>query len=238
MLLDVSHITVAYGKAIVLRDVSLHVDEGEVVALLGSNGAGKTTTLRSISGLKPPLSGNITFLGRIISGISPHAIVKMGVAHVPEGRRVFGAMTVLENLEMGAYLRSDRTRVRDDLQRIWKRFPILQERQKQPAGLLSGGEQQMLAMARALMTRPALLLLDEPSLGLSPVMVKEIAGIIRQISTMGVSIVLIEQNARMALKLAHRGYVLELGRVVLQGYAKELAENENVKRAYFGVRPG
>jgi len=234
LFLEVRNVRVQYGKAEVLKDVSLEVEEGEVVALIGSNGAGKTTTLRTISGLKIPNAGEIRFKGERIDGMSPHAIVKMGIAHVPEGRRVFSAMSVRENLELGAYLRSDKFGIGQDLEKIYQGFPILKERQKQAAGSLSGGEQQMLAIARALMARPSLLLLDEPSLGLSPLLVREIAKIVREISQTGVSIILIEQNARMALRLAHKAYILELGKIVLQGNAKELIHNENVKKAYLG----
>lgn len=234
MLLELRNISVHYGKAQALNAVSLQLEEGKVDALIGSNGAGKTTTLRAITGLKKPSDGEILFRGRRIDGMAPHEIVKLGIAHAPEGRRVFSAMTVRENLDMGAYLRRDTLGVSEDFKKVFQRFPRLMERQKQHAGLLSGGEQQMLSMARALMARPTLLLLDEPSLGLSPLAVKEIARIIRGIIQTGVSIILIEQNARMALRLAHEAYILELGRVTIHGKAKDLIHNEDVRKAYLG----
>ena len=234
MLLEVRGISAYYGKAEALKNISLTVEEGEVVALIGSNGAGKTTTLRTISGLKQPSSGEILFKDKSITNLTPHSIVARGIAHVQEGRHVFNEMTVKENLELGAYTRSNRLEIGKDLERVNESFPILMERYLQRAGSLSGGEQQMLAMARALMTRPTLLLLDEPSLGLSPLLVREIAKIIKDISATGVSIILIEQNARMALKLARRAYVLELGSIVLEGAADRLLEDERVKKAYLG----
>ena len=234
MLLEVRGISAYYGKAEALKNISLTVEEGEVVALIGSNGAGKTTTLRTISGLKQPSSGEILFKDKRITNLTPHSIVAKGIAHVQEGRHVFNEMTVKENLELGAYTRSNRLEIGKDLERVIESFPILKERYRQRAGSLSGGEQQMLAMARALMTRPTLLLLDEPSLGLSPLLVREIAKIIKDISATGVSIILIEQNARMALKLARRAYVLELGSIVLEGAADRLLEDERVKKAYLG----
>jgi branched-chain amino acid transport system ATP-binding protein len=235
MLLEMKDVFVRYGKATALNGVSMGVDEGEIVALIGSNGAGKTTTLRAISGLNVPDWGEITFQGTVINGVPPHTIVQMGVAHVPEGRRVFGALTVEDNLELGAYLRRDRRAIVRDLEQIYQSFPILRERCKQKAGSLSGGEQQMLAMARALMTSPKVMLLDEPSLGLSPMLVREVGRIIARINAQGVTIILIEQNARMALKLARRAYILELGRIVLQGNARELVNDEGVKKAYLGT---
>ena len=234
MFLELRDIKVNYGLAEALKGISLGAGEGEVVTLIGSNGAGKTTTLRVISGLTRPHSGAVFFKGRRIDGLAPNAVVKLGIAHVPEGRRIFAEMTVKENLEMGAYLRSDREGLAEDFKKMFRTFPILEERQKQAAGQLSGGEQQMLAMARALMARPVLLLLDEPSLGLSPLLVKEIGGIIREISRTGVSIILIEQNARLALRLAHRAYILELGAIVLAGQARDLLHEDAVKRAYLG----
>lgn len=235
MLLEMKDVVVRYGKAVALVGTSIQVDEGEIVTLIGSNGAGKTTTLRAISGLVVPEAGEIWFRGQLINGFPPHEVVKMGIGHVPEGRRVFGPMTVEENLELGAYLRRDKQRMIDDLERIYQSFPVLQQRRRQTAGSLSGGEQQMLAIARALMTAPKVLLLDEPSLGLSPIMVREVARIIARINRQGVTVVLIEQNARMALRLAHRAYVVELGSIVIQGNAKELASDERVKRAYLGT---
>jgi branched-chain amino acid transport system ATP-binding protein len=235
VLLEMKDVVVRYGKAVALVGTSIQVDEGEIVTLIGSNGAGKTTTLRAISGLVVPEAGEIWFRGQLINGFPPHEVVKMGIGHVPEGRRVFGPMTVEENLELGAYLRRDKQRMIDDLERIYQSFPVLQQRRRQTAGSLSGGEQQMLAIARALMTAPKVLLLDEPSLGLSPIMVREVARIIARINRQGVTVVLIEQNARMALRLAHRAYVVELGSIVIQGNAKELASDERVKRAYLGT---
>ena len=234
MFLQVNNISVRYGKAEALRNVSIRVDEGEIVSLIGSNGAGKTTTLKSISGLVPYYGGEILFQERRLSGVAPHEIVRMGIAHVPEGRRVFSSMTVTENLELGAYLRNDRASVARDLERIYTSFPVLNDRAKQKAGSLSGGEQQMLAIARALMASPTVLLLDEPSLGLSPKLVREVARIVSDINSQGVTIILIEQNARMALRLSHRAYILELGQIILEGNAKELINDEKVRKAYLG----
>lgn len=234
MLLQMKNIRVTYGKAEALRNISIEAEIGEIVALIGSNGAGKTTTLRAICGLKALHSGEIWFRDRKINGMLPHDIVKMGIAHVPEGRRVFSTMTVRENLELGAYLRKDKQKIAEDLENIYRSFAVLKERQKQTAGSLSGGEQQMLAIGRALMAGPILLLLDEPSLGLSPLLVREVARIIRSINEAGVSIILIEQNARMALRVAHKAYILEVGDIVLQGNAKDLANDEEVKKAYLG----
>jgi branched-chain amino acid transport system ATP-binding protein len=234
MLLRMKNVRVTYGKAEALRNVSIEAEIGEIVALIGSNGAGKTTTLRAICGLKALHSGEIWFRDRKINGMLPHDIVKMGIAHVPEGRRVFSTMTVRENLELGAYLRKDKQKIAEDLENIYRSFAVLKERQKQAAGSLSGGEQQMLAIGRALMAGPSLLLLDEPSLGLSPLLVREVARIIRSINQAGVSIILIEQNARMALRVAHKAYILEVGDIVLQGNAKDLANDEKVKKAYLG----
>ncbi|RJR43240.1 MAG: ABC transporter ATP-binding protein [Desulfobacteraceae bacterium] len=235
MLLELKDVVVRYGKATALHGLSMDVDRGEIVTLIGSNGAGKTTTLRAISGLSVPHSGEIRFQDKPLNGMAPHEIVRMGVAHVPEGRRVFGPMTVEENLELGAFLRSDRAEMARDFARMYESFPRLRERRGQAAGSLSGGEQQMLAIARALMTSPKVLLLDEPSLGLSPILVREVGRIVSRINTQGVTVILIEQNARMALKLAHRAYILELGKIILQGNARELADNEGVKRAYLGT---
>jgi len=212
----------------------MEVEEGGIVTLIGSNGAGKTTTLRAISGLKHPASGEIWFEDQRIDRLAPEKINKLGIAQVPEGRRVFPQMTVVENLLMGAFLREDKDGINRDLEEVFKHFPVLKERQKQYAGTLSGGEQQMLAMGRGLMSNPRLLLLDEPSLGLSPILVMEIAKIIRDIHQAGKTIILVEQNARLALSLAQKGYVLETGNIVLQGNAKDLRENEDVKKAYLG----
>jgi branched-chain amino acid transport system ATP-binding protein len=234
MLLEVKNIRVHYGKAEALRGVSLRVDEGEIITLIGANGAGKTTTLSTISGIVPPTSGEIWFKGKRINGMPPHAILRLGIAHIPEGRRVFATMTVLENLETGAYLRKDKRAISKDLDSIYESFPVLKARRGQAAGSLSGGEQQMLAIGRALMANPRLLLMDEPSLGLSPVLVDEVGDIVRDINRSGVTIVLVEQNARMALKLANRAYVLEVGSITLEGNSNDLLQDEHVKKAYLG----
>ncbi|NIS69195.1 MAG: ATP-binding cassette domain-containing protein [Proteobacteria bacterium] len=233
-MLDVKEITVHYHKVSAVKGISMDVKEGDIVTLIGSNGAGKSTTLRAISGLKHPTTGEIWFDGQRIDGVAPERINKAGIAQVPEGRRVFPYMTVMENLEMGAFLRRDADRMNMDLEGVFKHFPILKERRKQSAGTLSGGEQQMLAIGRALMSKPKLLLMDEPSLGLSPLLCLEIARIIRDIHEEGRTIVLVEQNARLALNLAQKGYVLETGRIVLEGEALDLRENEQVKKAYLG----
>lgn len=234
MLLEVKNLKVHYGKAEGLKDISITVDEGEVVTLLGANGAGKTTTLRSISGLKAPTSGEIWFQGKKISGRSPHEIVRLGIAHVPEGRRLFAPMTVLENLEMGAYVRKDKRQIAEDLEMIYEYLPVLREKRWQRARTLSGGEQQMLATARALMANPKLLLMDEPSLGLSPLLVEKIGEIVTHINQAGISILLVEQNAEMAMRLANRAYILEVGTIALQGDTKGLANDERVQKAYLG----
>jgi len=234
LLLDVKDITIHYHKVAAVRNVSIEVEEGGVVTLIGANGAGKTTTLRAISGLKHPTTGEIWFEGQRIDRLVPEKINRLGIAQVPEGRRLFPQMTVLENLLMGAFLRGDVDEINRDLEGVLGHFPILKERRKQAAGTLSGGEQQMLAMGRALMSNPKLLLLDEPSLGLSPLMCAEIARIIKDIHDEGRTIVLVEQNARLALALAQKGYVLETGNIVLKGDAKDLRENEQVKKAYLG----
>jgi branched-chain amino acid transport system ATP-binding protein len=231
--LAIEDLHVFYGGIHALKGVALEVKQGEIVALLGNNGAGKTTTLKSISGLVSPRRGRITLEDRPLSGAPPHEIVHRGIAHVPEGRRIFNRLTVRENLGMGAYLRSD-GRVTADLDRVFALFPILRERLGQSAGTLSGGEQQMLAIGRALMANPRLLLLDEPSMGLSPVLVERIFDTIAGINRQGTTILLVEQNAAMALAVAHRGYVLETGTIALHGTAAELAENPDVRRAYLG----
>ena len=234
MLLDVKDIKVFYGRAAALQGISLEIEEDGIIALLGANGAGKTTTLRAISGLKPIASGEIWFRGRRIDGMPPHKIAGLGVAHVPEGKRLFTDMTVLENLKMGAYLRQD-TEVDRDLERIYQHFPILEERRQQRSGSLSGGEQQMLAIGRALMSQPKVLLLDEPSIGLSPLMVQEIAKVIMDLRQGGsLGIILVEQNARMAFRLVKKAYVLQTGSVVLAGDTEELMQNEEVRKAYLG----
>ena len=235
MLLEVDDIHVLYGGTPALKGVSIGLDEGSVVALIGANGAGKTTTLRTISGLKSPRSGNVVYKDRKITGMPPHKIVALGIGHVPEGRRLFPQMTVIENLLMGAYLRKN-SEAQENLKMIYEHFPILGERRAQLGGSLSGGEQQMLAMGRALMGNPQVLLLDEPSIGLSPIMVREIAKIVVDISTkFGVSIILVEQNARMAFQLAEKAYVMATGEIVMSGPTKDLAEDEGVKSAYLGV---
>lgn len=234
MLLEVKNMSVYYHKVAAVKDVSIEVEEGGIITLIGANGAGKTTTLRAITGLKHPSVGEIWLEGKRVDKLPPEKINEAGVAMVPEGRRVFPQMTVLENLMMGAFLRKDRDGIDKDLEGAFAHFPVLKEREKQMAGTLSGGEQQMLAMARALMSHPKLLLLDEPSLGLSPILVMEIAKIIKDIHAEGRTIVLVEQNARLALSLADRGYVLETGNIVLSGKAKELQENAEVKKAYLG----
>jgi len=232
-MLKVTDLRAFYGKVEVLKRISLQVGEGEIVALIGANGAGKTTTLRSISGLVRT-EGVIRFLGRSIERTAPEVIVRMGISHVPEGGGIFPDMTVAENLELGACTRKDREAVQMDLEKVCRRFPVLARRQEQMAGTLSGGERQMLAMGRGLMARPKLYLLDEPSLGLSPLMVKELARIIGEINREGQTVLLVEQNARMALGLAHRAYVLETGRISVEGTASELADNEHVTMAYLG----
>jgi branched-chain amino acid transport system ATP-binding protein len=234
MSLDVKELVVDYGTARALKGISLEVSEGEVVTLIGANGAGKTTLLRSISGLKQPESGTISFQGHRIDGAPAHDIVKLGIAHIPEGRIVFGPMSVYDNLLMGAYLRKNKRSVAEDLERIYELFPILKERRRQLSESLSGGEQQMLAVARALMSSPKLLLMDEPSMGLSPIMVETISSIIRDINQAGIGILLVEQNASMALALADRAYVVEVGQVVLHGPAHVVAHDRMVRDAYLG----
>ena len=235
MLFEIKDLKVRYEGAEVVKGISLHLEEGEIVTLIGSNGAGKTTTLRTISGLKAPYTGEIWFQGTRIDSESPQDIVKMGIIQVPQGRGLFPYMSVSENLKLGAFLRKDKDAVHKDLAGLLEHFPRLMERSRQQAGTLSGGEQQMLAIASALMSKPKLLLLDEPSTGLSPIMVKEIGKIIVDINKEGTSILLVEQNAKLALQLADRGYVIETGNVVLKGMAKELLYSEHVKKAYLGA---
>jgi branched-chain amino acid transport system ATP-binding protein len=232
--LELTDVHTYYGSIHALKGISLEVREGEIVTLLGANGAGKSTTLRSINGLNRPRQGNIRFYGRDITETSAHEIVKRGIAQSPEGRRLFPRMTVTENLEMGAFQRNDRDGIRDDMERVFELFPRLQERRHQKAGTMSGGEQQMCAIGRAMMARPKLLLLDEPSLGLAPIFVERIFDIIRQINETGTSILLVEQNALMALDHAHRGYVLETGRIVLADDAAALKSNDEVRKTYLG----
>jgi len=233
-ILELRDVHTYYGSIQALKGISLDVREGEIVTLLGANGAGKTTTLRSINGLNRPRQGSIRFQGRDITGTAPHEIVKRGIAQSPEGRRLFPRMTVVENLEMGAFQRKDRSGIREDMDRVFDLFPRLQERRNQKAGTMSGGEQQMCAIGRALMARPKLLLLDEPSLGLAPIFVERIFDIIRQINEEGTSILLVEQNALMALDAADRGYVLETGNIVLADKADALKTNEEVRKTYLG----
>ena len=234
MMLKIDNINVYYGAIHALKGISVEVNEGEIVTLIGANGAGKSTILRTISGLLKPKSGEITFEGKNIAGSPVQDIVKMSISQVPEGRRVFANMTVLENLELGAYIRTDSKGVKEDIEKIFDRFPQLTKRRSQLAGTMSGGEQQMLAMGRALMSRPRLLLLDEPSMGLAPLLVKEIFSIIKEINASGTTVLLVEQNAHMALSIAQRAYVLETGRITLSGDAKELAASEAVQKAYLG----
>ncbi len=235
-MLKLYNVQTFYGNVQVLKDLSIEVSEGEIITLIGANGAGKTTTLMSISGIVPPRAGEILFDDKPIQNLSPDDIVASGISLVPEGRRIFPRLTVMENLDMGAFLRRDKADIRKDVNHIFELFPILSERRNQPGGTLSGGEQQMLAISRALMARPRLLLLDEPSLGLGPIFVKLIFDIIRKINTESrTTIFLVEQNAHMALKVAHRGYVMENGRITLEGSADTLLHNEDVKKAYLGI---
>jgi branched-chain amino acid transport system ATP-binding protein len=234
-MLEVRDLRVHYGIVEAVKGVSFHLQAGEMISLIGANGAGKSTILRSLTGLVQPSAGAITFENTSLIGLSPHQITRLGIGHVPEGRRLFPKMTVLENLKMGAYLQRGKTDVAATLERIYEHFPILKERGHQRAGSLSGGEQQMLATARALMNRPRLLMLDEPSIGLSPIMTAEIGKIVQQINAMGVSVILVEQNAMLALTIAQRSYVLETGRIVMQGEAQELLQDEGVKKAYLGI---
>jgi branched-chain amino acid transport system ATP-binding protein len=234
-LLELKGVDALYGRVRALRGVTLSVDQGEVVALIGSNGAGKTTTLRTISGLMHPPSGSITFGGKDISRMAVHSIVGLGICQSPEGRRLFARMQVIDNLRMGAFTRKDRDGIRKDMERVFELFPRLQERTTQLAGTLSGGEQQMLAIGRALMSKPKLLMLDEPSLGLAPILVETIFQIVREINGQGIPILLVEQNAHKALEVAHRAYVLETGSIVKTGSGKELLDSPDVQRAYLGI---
>ena len=233
-MLKIDDINVYYGAIHALKGISLEVDEGEIVTLIGANGAGKSTTLRTISGLLKPKTGAIDFQGQDIAGVPAHEIVKRGISQVPEGRRIFAEMTVMENLDLGAFTRKDKDGIAADLRHVFELFPRLEERRDQVAGTLSGGEQQMLAMGRALMSRPKLLLLDEPSMGLAPLLIREIFNIIADINKSGTTVLLVEQNANMALSIASRAYVLETGRITLSGPAAELAASEEVKKAYLG----
>ena len=233
-MLTINDINVFYGAIHAIKGVSLEVNEGEIVTLIGANGAGKSTILRTISGLLKPKTGSIQFEGQEIAGMPAHEIVKTGISQVPEGRRICAEMSVLENLELGAFTRKDKDGIKADMELVFERFPRLKERIGQLAGTLSGGEQQMLAMGRALMSRPRLLLLDEPSMGLAPLLIKEIFTIIQDINKTGTTVLLVEQNANMALSIAHRAYVLETGRITLSGDAKELAASDEVRKAYLG----
>jgi branched-chain amino acid transport system ATP-binding protein len=233
-MLEVKDLQVAYGKIVAVKEISFSVEQGQVVSLIGTNGAGKTTTLRTISGLLRPASGEITFMGQRIDRVPAHDIVTMGLAHSPEGRRIFPRLSVEENLLLGAFARNDHAAVRKDLDSAYDLFPILGERRKQPAGTFSGGEQQMLAMGRAMMSKPKLLMLDEPSMGLSPIMMKRIMSTVTELQRQGTTILLVEQNAQAALKRADYGYVLEVGKIVLSGTGRELLVNDDVRKAYLG----
>ena len=233
-MLEIKDLEVYYGMIQAIKGISFEVNEGEVIALIGANGAGKTTILHTISGLIAPKKGSITFEGQEITKIPAHKIVENGLAQVPEGRRVFPSLSVLQNLKLGAYTRKDKKEIDDTLKMIYERFPRLEERKNQPAGTLSGGEQQMLAMGRALMSKPRIILMDEPSMGLSPIFVNEIFDIIKQVSASGTTVLLVEQNAKKALSIADRGYVLETGRITLEGKASDLLHDESVQKAYLG----
>ena len=233
-MLEIKDLEVYYGMIQAIKGVSFEVNQGEVIALIGANGAGKTTILHTITGLLSPKKGSVLFEGTDITKVPAHKIVSMGMAHVPEGRRVFSELSVLENLKMGAYTRKNKAEVEEALQEVYKRFPRLEERKNQMAGTLSGGEQQMLAMGRALMSKPKIILMDEPSMGLSPILVNEIFDIIQAVSKSGTTVLLVEQNAKKALSIADRAYVLETGNITLEGNAKDLLENDSVKKAYLG----
>ena len=233
-MLEVRDLQVYYGMIHAIKGISFDVNQGEVIALIGANGAGKTTTLHTITGLLAPKSGSVLFEGKDITKVPAHKIVSMGMAHVPEGRRVFAELSVYENLKMGAYTRKDKKEIEESLANVYKRFPRLEERKNQMAGTLSGGEQQMLAMGRALMSKPKIILMDEPSMGLSPIFVNEIFDIIRAVSVSGTTVLLVEQNAKKALSISDRAYVLETGTITMSGKAKDLLEDEAVKKAYLG----
>ena len=233
-MLEVKDIEVYYGMIQALKGISFEVNEGEVIALIGANGAGKTTTLHTITGLLSPKKGSVLFEGQDITKVPAHKIVSLGMAHVPEGRRVFAELSVYQNLKMGAYTRKDKDEIAKTLEMVYKRFPRLEERKNQLAGTLSGGEQQMLAMGRALMSHPKIIVMDEPSMGLSPLLVNEIFDIIKEVSASGTTVLLVEQNAKKALSIADRAYVLETGKIVLEGDAKELMNDDSIKKAYLG----
>ena len=233
-MLEVKDLEVYYGMIQDIKGVSFHVDQGEVIALIGANGAGKTTILHTVTGLLSPKKGSVVFEGQEVTKIPAHKIVSLGMAHVPEGRRVFAELSVYENLKMGAYTRKDKSEIEENLQKIYERFPRLKERKNQMAGTLSGGEQQMLAMGRALMSQPKIILMDEPSMGLSPILVNEIFDIIQEVSKSGTTVLLVEQNAKKALSIADRAYVLETGRIALEGRAEDLLRDDSIKKAYLG----
>ena len=233
-MLEVKDLEVYYGVIQAIKGVSFEVNQGELIALIGANGAGKTTILHTVTGLLSPKKGQVLFEGRDITKVPAHKIVSMGMAHVPEGRRVFAELSVYENLKMGAYTRKDKGEIEESLANVYKRFPRLEERKNQMAGTLSGGEQQMLAMGRALMSKPKIILMDEPSMGLSPILVNEIFDIIQAVSESGTTVLLVEQNAKKALSIADRAYVLETGNIVLEGNAKDLLEDDSIKKAYLG----
>ena len=233
-MLEVKDLEVYYGMIQAIKGVSFHVDQGEVIALIGANGAGKTTILHTVTGLLSPKKGSVVFEGQEVTKIPAHKIVSLGMAHVPEGRRVFAELSVYENLKMGAYTRKDKSEIEENLQKIYERFPRLKERKNQMAGTLSGGEQQMLAMGRALMSQPKIILMDEPSMGLSPILVNEIFDIIQEVSKSGTTVLLVEQNDKKALSIADRAYVLETGRIALEGRAEDLLRDDSIKKAYLG----
>ncbi len=233
-MLEIHDLEVYYGLIQAIKGVSFHVDEGEVIALIGANGAGKTTILHAITGLLSPKAGSVMFEGKDITKVPGHKIVSMGMAHIPEGRRVFANLSVYQNLKMGAYTRKDKQEIEETLKMVYKRFPRLEERKNQLAGTLSGGEQQMLAMGRALMSKPKIILMDEPSMGLSPIYVNEIFDIIQEVSKSGTTVLLVEQNAKKALSIADRAYVLETGNIVTEGKASDLLEDDSIKKAYLG----
>ena len=233
-MLEVKDLEVYYGVIQAIKGVSFHVDQGEVIALIGANGAGKTTILHTVTGLLAPKKGSVYFEGKEITKMPAHKIVSLGMAHVPEGRRVFAELSVYENLKMGAYTRKDRSEIAATLEKVYERFPRLKERRNQMAGTLSGGEQQMLAMGRALMSKPKIILMDEPSMGLSPILVNEIFDIIQEVSNSGTTVLLVEQNAKKALSIADRAYVLETGKISIEGKAKDLLEDDSIKKAYLG----
>jgi branched-chain amino acid transport system ATP-binding protein len=234
MLLELDNVKTYYGNIRALKGISIEVEEGEIVCLIGGNGAGKSTTLMTISGVLTPVEGNVLYQGRSIVAVRPDNIVRKGICQVPEGRMIFPLLTVMENLDMGAYLRRDKDGIKEDINRVFRLFPVLRERRKQHGGTLSGGEQQMLAIARALMARPRLLLLDEPSLGLAPILVDSIFEIIRRINEQGTTILLVEQNAQLALQFSHRGYVMETGEIVVADSSDNLLANDEVRKAYLG----